>query len=380
MTKRKTPFVVALAICALSGHAIAELTDADVPKNERQKSGVTFRAKVVDSQSGEPVQGICLWSPKHPKVEGISDAKGQIAIPGMSPGEFRFKVTGRERMDAYRKKVRVARRYDANGYARWWSEQCVSERQRFYEYKSGWQRNFDYLDFDIRANMPLVTIKVEKAVRIRGKVVDPDGKPVAGATVAPANGRTNSITGDTRYSYVTKEDGSFEAILPASKKSKYNLIAHDGAYKQWRKWANGVGELLATKPGEVVEDVVLRLSPMAVIRGTVKDLSGKPVAGHKVRVVNADLRGNDYYDPETKTDKKGRFELKFARPGKQYVHTMHFWRNGPVGPRVGPAYGQLEGPRVSPAGSFKLVKLAPGDMNNVVDLVVDVDPKWVLPF
>ncbi|MCH6575478.1 MAG: carboxypeptidase regulatory-like domain-containing protein, partial [Bacteroidetes bacterium] len=53
---------------------------------------------------------------------------------------------------------------------------------------------FDYLDFDIRAKMPLVTIMVEKAVRIRGKVVDPDGKPVAGATVAPANGRTNSIT------------------------------------------------------------------------------------------------------------------------------------------------------------------------------------------
>jgi len=48
-----------------------------------------------------------------------------------------------------------------------------------------WQRNFDSLDFDLSPEMAPVTIALEQAVRIRGRVIDPDGNPVAGATAAP---------------------------------------------------------------------------------------------------------------------------------------------------------------------------------------------------
>ena len=52
-------------------------------------------------------------------------------------------------------------------------------------------------------------IVVEKGVRIRGRVVDPDGKPVVGATVAPAlTGTGNSLTGDTRFSVTSKDGGA----------------------------------------------------------------------------------------------------------------------------------------------------------------------------
>ena len=149
---------------------------------------------------------------------------------------------------------------------------------------SGFQRNFDGLEFDIRAGMEPVTIVVERSVRIGGQVLDSDGKPVAGATVAPAKtGSGNSLTGDTRYSVKTGADGKFAMRLPASGAAKYNLVAHDGDYEQWRKWANGVGELLQTKPGDVIEDVQLELSVPCVIKGRVLDGQGKPVANHQVR-------------------------------------------------------------------------------------------------
>ncbi len=32
-----------------------------------------------------------------------------------------------------------------------------------------------------------------------------------------------------------------------------------------------------------------------------------------------DKLGNRYYDPATKTDDNGYFELKFVRPGKHYI-------------------------------------------------------------
>ena len=106
----------------------------------------------------------------------------------------------------------------------------------------GWQRNFDSLDFEIKEDMSPVTIIVEKGVRIRGHIVDPDGNSVGGATAAPARtGSGNSLTGDTRFSVTTKPDGTFEMLLPASGKCQYNLVAHDGDYEQWRhmgKWCN----------------------------------------------------------------------------------------------------------------------------------------------
>ena len=69
--------------------------------------------------------------------------------------------------------------------------------------------------------MAPVTIEIEKGVRIRGRVVDPDGKPVGGATAAPAlTGTGNSLTGDTRFSVKTKADGTFEMCCrPATRPS-----------------------------------------------------------------------------------------------------------------------------------------------------------------
>jgi protocatechuate 3,4-dioxygenase beta subunit len=326
---------------------VARMQDVIIGEGEAKQldivleSGVTFLAEVMDSQTGEPVEGLRLFHWQHPGVEGISDANGLVEIAGMPPGRFEFQV-------------------EADGYTRWWSDQCLSEWSRFKmdPNEGSWQRNFDSLDFDLKVGMEPVTIIVEQGVRIRGEVLDPKGNPVSGATVAPAlTGTGNSITGDTRFSVLTEEDGSFEMLLPASKERRYNLVAHDGKFQQWRNWANGVTEPVVTSPGEDLNGVVLWLSEPATVRGKVTDRSGRPVAERKVRAHAFDKLGNRYYDPTTETDRDGNFELKFIRPGKHYIQVYPFWFDT----------------EEAPQGTSQIVTVQAGQTIDGIELVVEDD-------
>jgi beta-lactamase regulating signal transducer with metallopeptidase domain/protocatechuate 3,4-dioxygenase beta subunit len=306
------------------GVGLARLQNTSLSKEEKRqldiqlRTGPTFRAQVLDMETNEPVAGIRLWNSQQQGIEGVSDASGLITIENMTPGPFEFDVTA----------VGEPRGSDVAGnHARWWSPDTVDENQQKIEYdNSGFQRNFDGLSFNIVGNTEPVIIYVEKAVSIRGRVVDPEGFPVPGATVAPAlTGSGNSITGDTRYSVTTVGDGTFHMRLPASNHSKYNLVAHDGGYQEWRRWANGIGEVLQTRPGQELSNFELQLTRPGVVRGRVVDGNGKPIRNHRVRTQSADYRENRYYNPETRTNDSGEFELKFVRPGEHFVQADPFW-------------------------------------------------------
>ncbi len=203
--------------------------------------------------------------------------------------------------------------------------------------------------------MEPVTITLERAVKITGKVVDPDGKAVAGATVAPAlTGTGNSLTGDTRFSVETDKNGQFTMTLPASGARQYNLVAHDGKYQQWRHWANGVLPPIGTKPGQEIRRVELKLTKPATVRGRVTDTNGQPIANRKVRAAAADLLENRYYDPTVTTAADGTFELKFVRPCEQYIQVGPHWLD----------------PRQAPAGTSQTLTLKPGDIKEGVELRV----------
>jgi beta-lactamase regulating signal transducer with metallopeptidase domain/protocatechuate 3,4-dioxygenase beta subunit len=299
---------------------------------------VIFRAEVVDSLTGDPVPGVRLWHWQHPGIEGRSQADGMVEIPDMMPGPFQFMV-------------------EAPGYARWWSEEASSEwsRRKIDETRGGWQRNFDHLDFALQPDMKPVTITVERGVTVTGRVLAPDGKPVAGATVAPAlTGTGNSLTGDTRFSVETGQDGRFTATLPASGAHAYNLVAHDGKYDHWRTWANGVRPPFRTKPGEEVRDVEIWLTRPATVRGRVTDASGQPVPDREVRTSAADRLENRYYDPTTATRADGTYELKFIRPGQQFIQVAPFWLDA----------------REAPEGTNQTLTLRPGDSKDGVDFRV----------
>ncbi|HLJ95276.1 MAG TPA: carboxypeptidase regulatory-like domain-containing protein [Gemmataceae bacterium] len=308
------------------------------PFDIQLEPGITFRAVTVDATTGQPVAGVRLWHWQHKDVEGRSDSKGEVAIPEMLPGRFEFSV-------------------EAAGYTRWWSEEALSEwnrRQLSMRPGSKWQRNFDYLDFDVKPNGTPVKIVLEKGVHITGRVLDPDGKPVGGATVAPAlTGTGNSVTGDTRFSVQTKPDGTFEMLLPASGKAEYNLVAHDGKYQEWREWANGVLPPIQTTPGMEIKDVILTLTRPATVRGKVVDARGKPVADRKVRAHAADKLENRYYDPTTTTQGDGTFELRFIRPGEHFIQAAPFWLIA----------------EEAPGSSTRRLRLAAGETVEAVELV-----------
>jgi RNA polymerase sigma factor (sigma-70 family) len=280
------------------------------------RAGVTFKARVIDSVSGKPVTGLRLFDWEQKDMTGTSDAAGEVAIKDMLPGDFTFQV-------------------ESTGHARWWSEQAVREweHKSVDDPKTGWQRNFDGLTFDLKPGMAAVTILAEPAVRVTGRVLDPAGKPVGGATVAPARtGSGNSLTGDTRFSVETQADGTFAMTLPASGAAEYNLVAHDGKYGEWRTWANGTLPPIRTRPGQAIDGVELRLTRAAVVRGKVVDAKGRPVAGREVRAHAADGLENRYYDPTTTTKADGTFELKFVRPAEQWVQVAPFWLHGSDAP------------------------------------------------
>ncbi|MDR3619077.1 MAG: carboxypeptidase regulatory-like domain-containing protein [Paludisphaera borealis] len=328
----------------IPGVGVARLPETPLGPDEARpldihlEPGVTFRAKLVDSLTGAPVPGVRLWDWQQPGVEGRSDKDGVVTIADMLPGRFNFQL-------------------DAPGFTRWWSEEAVSEwnRRHIDESRGGWQRNFDHLDFDLKTGIAPVAITLERGATVTGKVVDPDGKPVAGATVAPAlTGTGNSLTGDTRFSVTTDKNGGFRVVLPASGDRDYNLIAHDGKYQEWRNWANGVLPPFRTKPGDAIDDVEIRLTRPATVRGRVTDAQGRPIEGRDVRASAADRLENRYYDPTVKTASDGTYELKFIRPGEQFIQVSPFWLDA----------------RQAPEGTSRAETLAAGASKDGVDFKV----------
>jgi len=315
----RVPDVGSLRQGALRGQVALRVARGSTEQLDlKLEKGLTFKARILNSETGQPVEGIQLWNWQHPGIEGTSNAEGLIEIDGMSPGKFEFMVTA-VGVDRMRSSI-------AGKYARWWSPAAVHENERKEPGIAGqFMRNLDDLTFDIQPGGTPVEIFVEPMVTITGEVVDPAGKPVEGATVAPARGDGNSLTGDTRYSYPTDAQGRFTMYLPASHHTSYNLIVHDGEYNQWRNWASGVTEPFQTSPGQVIEGMQLTLTRGATVRGQVVDVLGRPKSHTQVRAISTDGRDNRYYVPTTKTDEQGNYELKFIRAGEQRIQTDPFW-------------------------------------------------------
>jgi thiol-disulfide isomerase/thioredoxin/protocatechuate 3,4-dioxygenase beta subunit len=320
---------------AVAGTGVARIPGVTVSVDQARQldidlePGVRFEAEVVDTNTGKPVEKVALFNWRDKNVRGISDAEGKIVIEGMLPGKYEFSVGQGEP-----KKVRSFDIYEHGDLGRWWSSAAVNEWEHRKMDEGVWQRNFDHLTFDLSVGMKPVTIEVEQGVVFSGHVYDPDGKPVAGATVAPAKtGSGNSLTGDTRYSVKTEKDGSYRVVMPAGNEFTYNLIAHDGDYGQWRTWANAVSEPLPTKPGQTFNDFDFKLTRGATVRGRVVADGDRVIGKREVRAEAADLRENRYYDPTVKVREDGSFELKFIRPGEQYIQVSPFWLRASEGPQ-----------------------------------------------
>ncbi|MFC1693081.1 M56 family metallopeptidase [Candidatus Latescibacterota bacterium] len=185
---------------------------------------------------------------------------------------------------------------------------------------------------------------------ITGKVIDPEGNPVAGIPVDVAreipltSSFGNSLTGDTRFTVRTDINGDFRITFPTNiergnrnthftqlvrrnsgKNGGIVLVAHAGnnpTLVQDHRWisnlANGISHPINLEKGDV-GPVTIKLTKGATISGTVNDSRGKLLPNQRVRVAYADGRYNRYYIPFTKTDDTGHFTISNVRPGKIWV-------------------------------------------------------------
>ncbi len=304
-------------------HKIQKRQNVNVDFHFTQSCG--FRAYMIDGQSNKPVVDAAIADWHNPYKQAFSDYRGYLEIEGLRPGKHFFIV-------------------QSNGYGRWRSEQSVITADA-QNNDNGFERNFDLLCFNIEPNSPdIAEIYLERAAAVSGKVTDPHGRAVEKVTVTAAlTGTGNSLSGDSRFKTTTEKNGNYKLFLPASKQSRYNLVAHVGNMHQWKDWANGVSQPFSTRPGQEISNIDITLNHPCRIKGRVVTLAGKGSPGVKVRATAADFRGNRYFNPSAVTDENGRFVLEYLRPGKHYIQTEPFWLD----------------PKQAPARSRELVEVLP---------------------
>jgi protocatechuate 3,4-dioxygenase beta subunit len=111
------------------------------------------------------------------------------------------------------------------------------------------------------------------ATTYAGRVLDSEGKPVAGAKLFFCERDGKSAAPQP----ATDRDGRFRFALAATAESGTRYLFAT---------ANGLGlDWVALRPAEAAQDLTLRLPTDMPIRGKVVDLEGKPVAGANVRLV-----------------------------------------------------------------------------------------------
>jgi RNA polymerase sigma factor (sigma-70 family) len=185
--------------------------------------------------------------------------------------------------------------------------------------------------------------------RIRGRVLDPDGKPVAGAKVhllqwaAPFGPPPDKAP--PKVWAKTDKDGQFSFTAPRLQGELF--VTADGFAPGWETTGRlrsvvAVGAPQETQPA--ADNVVMRLARDDVpVKGRLLDLQGQPVAGATIRVFNLKaspdgtldkwieavkkrplgqdvpeqqylsaffVDGLAYFFPPTTTDRTGRFQIK----------------------------------------------------------------------
>lgn len=289
----------------------------DVPENQatpqdiKLDEGVRFAVKCVDGDTQQPVPGVKISASRQKGMTATSGADGVATFEHMPADKFEFEINSKD-------------------HVKWWWPDSPDKNQQSRE--TNWRWTYDGPEIILSQGMEPITVLLEKGTTYSGHVVDPEGKPVSGAIVVTGLvGYGDAIDETQRLTARTKADGAFSLTLPSLPESfQFVLIAHDGEYEHFRKFANGFTEPMSITPGKNVSDLTIKLTPPATIKGKVVDASGNPKPNASVRVLANGDADSRYVAPNAKSDKDGNFVLKFVSPGEMNVQVEPFWSKSPA--------------------------------------------------
>jgi protocatechuate 3,4-dioxygenase beta subunit len=246
------------------------------------RRGVTIGGLVTD-ESGDPIEGVTV-------VASVDGPLPRVLLPG-SPGRERFSE--------------IASRTGPDG--RWSTSSCPPDARRMGlqlihpEYVSSGPRALDGLGLrhpnseKLRQQADRQTMT--KGIRVDGRVVDAEGKPIPGARVV-----------DSRMG-ITHVDFQREALTDAG--GRFHIHCAPGEDMTMLVQVRGYQPTTRTfkaRPG--LGPVDFRLEPGKTLRGRVVDPAGRPIAGALISLPE----GTQYRGVflRTWTDTEGRFAWEGA--------------------------------------------------------------------
>jgi RNA polymerase sigma factor (sigma-70 family) len=288
--------------------------------------GVLVSGKVTEADSGKPVAGAVLT------YLALQDNKFQMATPWVLswlryPGEFvRTKDDGTFTATVYPDKGVLMAKGPTRDY--------VLERLDRKEFGLGdfgaglYADGAAPLDLKAGADAPPLALKLRRGVTVKGRVLDPDGKPVKSALVCHSLSLQDQ--GERAYYFghspapVAVKDGTF-TLTGIDPKAEMPVYIRD------RK--NEVGGRLVVSGKSAGEDVTVKLQPCARAKVRFVDAAGKPLAWHNLtlrlllapdaRVFLFQTGALGAWDAASPSDKDGRQTVSGLIPGATYRYFDH---------------------------------------------------------
>lgn len=153
-----------------------------------------------------------------------------------------------------------------------------------------------------------IEVFLKKECGVAGRVLDPDGNPLKGATVRALKTR---VRPGLHRRATTDAEGSFR-LSGLDGDAGFALAAFHSSH------GTALSGLLVAAQGEVLEGVELRLMRFASIRGVVSGPDGRPFQGARVALdgIRGFMKEEARSAPMVISDEEGRFLFEKLVPGK----------------------------------------------------------------
>lgn len=238
---------------------------AEPPATRSTSEPLVLSGQVVDADGRKPIPGALVWASADPGAFVRTDAEGRFQVA--APGRRRFDLE-----------------VLAPGYL---LERTLITRPQLVSRKAG-------------------TIALPRAGQLRGRVVDPQGRPVTGAAVVavPENalgGRAFSPSDPVTDRTVSDPQGRFELRRLRPEQGYEIRASRAGAFPTARNATAG-------------REITLVLAPARSARGKVQDPEGRPIAGAEAVArpalrPGADEAGGETGTPAVQSDARGVFSF-----------------------------------------------------------------------